>query len=65
MNIEAVPPPEVEAEAPKPKAPPPGPPLPVRSPAAVLQALDKVTAETMRFEAPVGQPVRYKSLVFM
>ena len=39
-------------------------PKPVRSPAAVLQALDKVTAETMRFAAPVGQPVRYKNLVF-
>jgi len=31
--------------------------------AAVLQAVDKVTAETIRFEAPVGQPVRYKSLI--
>ena len=45
----------------KPAAPAP----PVRSPAAVLQALDKVTAETMRFAAPVGQPVRYKNLVFV
>lgn len=40
------------------------PPTPVRSPAAILQALDKVTAETMRFAAPVGQRVRYKNLVF-
>jgi len=31
---------------------------------AVLQALDKVTAQTVRFEAAVGRPVRYKSLVF-
>jgi hypothetical protein len=31
---------------------------------AILQALDKVTAETFRFQALVGQPVRYKSLVF-
>lgn len=31
---------------------------------AVLQALDKVTAETLRFEAPVGRPVRYKTLIF-
>lgn len=30
---------------------------------AIVQALDKVTAETVRFEAPVGQPVRYKSIV--
>lgn len=35
-----------------------------RASAAILQALDKVTAETIRFEAPVGQPVRYKGLVF-
>jgi hypothetical protein len=31
---------------------------------AVLQALDKVTAETLRFEAAVGQPVRWKGLIF-
>lgn len=31
---------------------------------AVIQALDKVTAESMRFEAAVGRPVRYKNLVF-
>lgn len=52
-----------QAEA-KPPPPPPAPPKPVRSPAAIIQALDKVTAETMRFAAPVGQPVRYKNLVF-
>jgi hypothetical protein len=34
-----------------------------RYPIAVVQALDKVTAETLRFEAPVGQPVRYKNLI--
>jgi hypothetical protein len=50
----------------KPAAPAPvAAPKPVRSPSAVLQALDKVTAETMRFAAPVGQPVRYKNLVFV
>jgi hypothetical protein len=32
--------------------------------AAVIQALDKITAETMRFEVKVGRPVRYKGLVF-
>jgi hypothetical protein len=32
---------------------------------AVIQAMDKVTAETMRFEAPVGRPIRYKSLIFI
>jgi hypothetical protein len=31
---------------------------------AVLQVLDKVTAETLRFEAAVGRPVRYKTLIF-
>lgn len=31
---------------------------------AILQALDKVTAESLRFEAAVGRPVRYKNLVF-
>ena len=31
---------------------------------AVLQALDKVTAESVRFEAAVGRPVRFRSLVF-
>jgi len=31
---------------------------------AVLQAIDKVTAESVRFEAAVGRPVRYRSLVF-
>jgi hypothetical protein len=35
-----------------------------RSSVAIIQALDKVTTETMRFEAPVGQPIRYKTLVF-
>ncbi|WP_374577930.1 DUF2155 domain-containing protein [Phenylobacterium sp.] len=31
---------------------------------AVIQALDKVSAASMRFEAAVGRPVRYKNLVF-
>jgi len=36
-----------------------------RMPVAVVQALDKITAETMRFEVRVGgPPVRYKGLVF-
>jgi len=44
----------------------PTPAAPVARPrytTAVLQALDKVTAETLRFEAKVGEPVRYKDLV--
>lgn len=60
--------PQVEAEA-EPEAPQtpeePKPPMKrARYDVAILQALDKVTAETIRFEAPVGQPIRYKSLVF-
>jgi hypothetical protein len=43
---------------------PPEPPKPLRSPAAILQALDKVTAETIRFEAPIGKRIRYKNLIF-
>lgn len=58
----------VEAPEPeKPAGPPPPPPPPpkrARQDVAILQALDKVTAETVRFEAAVGKPVRYKSLVF-
>lgn len=41
----------------------PPPPSVLRSPVAVLQVLDKVTAETLRFEAPIGRRVRYKTLV--
>jgi hypothetical protein len=52
---------EPESSAPAKPAPPPPP---IRRSAAIMQALDKVTAETMRFEAPVNQPVRYKDLVF-
>jgi hypothetical protein len=36
-----------------------------RRTAAIIQALDKTTAETLRFEAPVGQPIRYKDLIFI
>jgi hypothetical protein len=56
-------PPEQPEKAEAPKAPE----QPQRRPrydVAILQALDKVTAETLRFEAPVGKPIRYKTLVF-
>lgn len=59
------PPPPPKPETPAKIEPPPGPPPPVRSPTAVLRVLDKVTAETLRFEAPVGRRVRYKTLIFM
>lgn len=65
--------PPVEAEEVEP-APPPKAQVtekPVEAPirrarydVAVLQALDKVTAETFKFEAPVGRPVRWKGLIF-
>lgn len=47
--------------------PPPPPPAPLPRPrrtGAIIQAVDKVTAETLRFEAQVGKPVRYKTLIF-
>jgi len=59
--------PEVESAAPAAKAVAEKPVEPMKRPryaVAVLQALDKVTAETVRFEAPVNQPVRYKTLIF-
>lgn len=40
------------------------PPPRTRAPYAIIQALDKVTAQTIRFAAPVGQPVRYENLIF-
>ncbi|ESQ78873.1 DUF2155 domain-containing protein [Asticcacaulis sp. YBE204] len=36
----------------------------IRYGAAVLTVLDKVTTETIRFEAPVGKPLRYKGMVY-
>ena len=60
--------PAPQTSAPKPAATTPAKPAePVKRPrysVAIIQALDKVTTETMRFEAPVGQPIRYKTLVF-
>jgi hypothetical protein len=50
--------------APEAEAKPPVPLRRARYDIAVLQALDKVTAETMVFEAPVGKPIRYKGLIF-
>jgi hypothetical protein len=67
-NAPAAEAPPAKTPAPKPDetkaAPPPGPPAPPRGPMAILQVLDKVTAETLKFEAPIGRRVRYKTLVF-
>jgi hypothetical protein len=58
-EVAAAPPPEHS------EAKPPGAPVRrARFDVAVLEALDKVTAESLRFEAAVGRPVRYKSLIF-
>jgi hypothetical protein len=56
--------PAVEAKKPEEPVAPVVPAKRPRYDVAVLQALDKITAETVRFEAAVGKPVRYKSLVF-
>ena len=53
----------VEAAPSAPK-PPPTPARRTRYDIAVLEALDKVTAESLRFEAPVGRPIRYRGLIF-
>lgn len=67
---EAVPPPQIAEEAEEPAIPENAPPVkkgdPQKRPryaSAILQAVDKITAETLRFEAKVGEPVRYKGLV--
>lgn len=56
------------APAPPPKsqivAEPAAPLRRARYDVAVLEALDKVTAESLVFAAPVGKPVRYKGLIF-
>ena len=51
------------AEA-KPDSPAPDPAKRQVYASAVVQALDKITAETMRFEVTAGRPVRWKGLVF-
>ena len=43
----------------------PPPPKHTLYTAAIIQVLDKVTAESLRFEAPVHKFVRYKGLIFL
>ncbi len=65
---EGPPPPKTEAK-PVVKAEPPPPEKPpeplkrARYTSAVMQAVDKITAETLRFETKVGEPVRFKGLI--
>jgi hypothetical protein len=54
VQVEPLPSPEIKKGEPM-KRP--------RFTSAILQAVDKTTAETLRFEAKVGEPVRYKGLV--
>ncbi len=64
---EAAPPPGAIADANTPAEPLPGPDdskkaEPMKRPrfaSAILQGVDKTTAETLRFEAKVGEPVRF------
>jgi len=64
----ASPPPTAQTAPPKAAAATPAKPIEPakrqRYTIAIMQALDKVTTETMRFEVPVGQPIRYKTLIF-
>jgi len=67
---EGAPPSEASPETVAPAEPLPAPEAKKREPmkrrrfsSAILQAVDKTTAETLRFEAKVGEPVRYKGLV--
>ncbi|HEY2752029.1 DUF2155 domain-containing protein [Phenylobacterium sp.] len=58
---------EVAPAAPPVQAEPKAPGVPVRRnryDVAVIEAIDKVTAESLRFEAAVNRPIRYKSLIF-
>jgi len=60
--------PQVRMELPPLRIIEPGQPIPMpprtRAPFAIIEALDKVTAQSIRFAAPVGQPVRYENLIF-
>ena len=46
-------------------AKPPAAPRRTLHTAAVIQVLDKVTAENLRFEAPLHKFIRYKGLIFL
>ena len=57
---------DTPASSARPAGPKP-PPVPLKRPrfgVAIIQALDKVTAETERFEVPLNTPIRYKTLIF-
>ena len=59
--------PPADEAAPGSSNPPSKPVVPRRTlyTAAVIQVLDKVTAESLRFEAPLHKFIRYKGLIFL
>ena len=61
--------PDADEQAPGPARPglglKPAPPRRTMYTAAVVQVLDKVTAESLRFEAPLHKFIRYKGLIFL
>ncbi len=58
--------PDSDKESPTSGAPAkPAPPKRTLYTAAVIQVLDKVTAESLRFEAPLHKFIRYKGLIFL
>lgn len=47
---------------------PPAPVIPLKRPRyadAIIEAVDKVTAENVRFDAPLGKSIRYKGLIYL
>ena len=47
---------------------PPAPVIPSKRPRygdAIIEAVDKVTAENVRFDAPLGKSIRYKGLIYL
>jgi hypothetical protein len=63
---EATPPPVEESAPPSSSVPAkPAPPRRTLYSAAIIQVLDKVTAESLRFEAPLNKFIRYKGLIFL
>ena len=62
-DVTDIPVPDATPVDPRPVTPTIPPDKRPRYPIAIIQALDKITAQTSRFEAPVGQAVRYRNLI--
>ncbi len=63
-ELTAPPPSDTSASIPSSATPAP-PPRRTLYTAAVIQVLDKVTADNLRFEAPLHKFIRYKGLIFL